>query len=338
MLTRMFRASIAPILLAVVSCTDSVVDPPAPVEGEFTVDASANWVYVNLGDSTLVTPTPSARESSAWDIAFFATNVTTNGGEAGPGSVSVACICQNASATNAEILAMTPASEQGDFDAVTSVPATATFTTDALTPAMSQWYTGTGTGASANPDRVFLVRLSDGTSYAKVHVIAIQGASATSAGQVTLEYAVQTSGTASFGPTQTITLSGTAAAVGADFNTSSTTSASTWDVKLDGWNLLVNGGVSGPGSAAVAIGSQPFGETTTAVTTPQAYQTDRYAGVFGTRRWYKYNLAGDNRISPTFDVYLLKRGARVYKLQITNYYGVTGQARVITFRYQRIAG
>ena len=90
-----------------------------------------------------------------------------------------------------------------------------------------------------------------------------------------------------------------------------------------------------PRSARTA---RSFASTTTAVTAPQAYRSDTYAGVFGTSRWYKYNIAGDNRISPTFDVYLLKRGSSVYKVQITNYYSATDQPRHITFRYERIAG
>ena len=331
---RLLRPSIAIALLALAAC-DSVTDPPGAVAGEFTVDASANWTYVSLADSAIVTPSPSARESSAWDMAFFSTNVTLNGGAAGPGGVTAACICQNATATDAQVLAMTAASEKADFDAVTTVPAGLTFTADALTPAISAWYTGTGSAVVANPAKIFLVRLSDGVSYAKVHVTAIAGATATAPGQVTLEYAVQPSATAAFGPTATITLGGTAATAAADLNTNAlTTSASSWDIRLDGWNLLVNGGISGPGQAAAAPPETDasFAATTTAVTAPQAYRADTYA----TNRWYKYNLAGDNRISPTFNVYLIRRGSDTYKVQMTNYYSATGVPRQITFRYQRI--
>ena len=60
---------------------------------------------------------------------------------------------------------------------------------------------------------------------------------------------------------------------------------------------------------------------------------------FNTNRWYKYNIAPTthpNRIHPTFDVYLVKRGTSVYKLQILNYYNVADQSRHVTFRYQRL--
>lgn len=330
------RAPLAAALVlfsTLAACNESVVDPPKLAEGEFTVDASTSWKYVSLADSVLVAPT-SPRESGAWDIAFFATNVTLNGGAAGPGGVTGACVCQNAGATSAQYLAMTPASELADFEAVTSVPAGATFTADALTPAMTAWYSGSGASAVAAPGKVFLVRLSDGTSYAKAHVTGVSG-TATGFTSVTIEYAVQSTATAAFGATKTITIN---AGTAADLNSDAvSTSASAWDIRLEGSNLLVNGGVSGSGSAAVADGTDTFANTTTAVTQPQAYRTDRYAGIFGTTPWYRYNLAGDNRITPTFDVYLLKRGTAVYKLQIINYYSATGAPRNITFRYQQIA-
>ena len=325
----------ATVLTAFVAACDDVTDPPALVEGEFTVDASTSWQYVSLADSAIVTPA-SPRQSSAWDIAFFSTNVTLNGGEAGPGGVTGACVCQNAGATNAQYLAMTPESELADFQAVASVPGGTTFTSDALTPAFSGWTTGSGTAAVADPSRVFLVRLSDGTSFAKVHVTAVTGASPSGFASVTIEYAVQPSATAAFGATKTLVVSN--ANPGADLNADAlSTTPTAWDIRLEGTNLLVNSGVSGPGSAAVADGTTSFATTTTASTQPQAYRGDRYAGIFGTTPWYRYNLAGDNRITPTFDVYLIKRGAAVYKLQVINYYSASGAPRNITFRYQQIA-
>ena len=103
------------------------------------------------------------RQSPLKAGAFFATNATLNGGEAGPGGVTGFCVCQNAQATDAEVLAMTPESELADFEAVTSVPAGAMFSPDALTPAMIGWVTQFNADAAANPERVFLVRLADTT-------------------------------------------------------------------------------------------------------------------------------------------------------------------------------
>ena len=316
-----------------------VTAPPRPAEGAFTVDASTRWVYVSLRDSAVVTPTPSAGESAAWDVAFYATNVTLNGGAAGPGGVTGACICQNAAATNAEVLAMTPESQRAAFDAVTAVPAGATFIADALAPAITGWFTGTGTAATADPAKAFLVRLADSTAFAKVRVVALQGPSATSAGRVTLEYAVQPAGAAAVGPTRTLDVDVAGGAKNVDLDAGTLTSdPAAWDLRLDGFTIRVNGGVSGPGKGGATPAPASFAATTTASVQANAYRTDSYAGVFGTSRYYRYNIGGDNRISPTFDIYLVRRGAVVYKLQVLNYYSSTGQQRFVTFRYKQIAG
>ena len=328
----------AAALLATACNSDDVTAPPPPPQGSFTVDATQNWVYVSLGDSAIVTPTPSANQSSAWDIAFFGTNTTLNGGEAGPGGVTGFCICQNASATNEEVLAMTPESELADFESVTSVPVDAMFTPDALTPAMIGWVTQFNADAAANPERVFLVRLADSVGYAKVHVTGITGATATSAGQVTLEFAVQPSPTAALGESRTLTVDLASGAKSIDLDAGTvTTSTTDWDLRLDGFNMLVNSGITGPGKGGAAVATETYAAVTTAKTQDQAYQIDRYTGIFGTNRYYRYNIAGDNRISPTFDVYLIKRGDAVYKLQIVSYYNATNQPRHITFRYEQIA-
>ena len=78
--------------------------------------------------------------------------------------------------------------------------------------------------------------------------------------------------------------------------------------------------------------------TTAWVGVAAAYATDVYGGVFRTSPWHRYNLLGDHRISPVYNVYLVRRGAVVYKVQVTNYYGPAGETRRISFRYEQIAG
>ena len=325
--------------LAGACASDDVTAPPAAEAGAMTVDASAGWVYVSLADSAVVTPTPSASASSEWDIAFNVTNVMLNGGDAGPGGVTGACICQNAGATSAAVLAMTPASEESDFESVASVPAGASFTAEAFQPAIAGWYTGTGASATAAPGTAYLLRLADGESYAKVRVTSLQNPSSGSAGVVTLEYAVQADSTEAFGPTQTIDVDVSAGARQVDLNGGTEGAAvAGWDLELDGFTMRLNGGVSGTGHAAASAATEPFDDIQSAVLFASAYRTDGFAGAFTTNRWYRYNLAGDNRVSPTFDVYIIKRGTLTYALQIVNYYGATGQPRQISFRFRRIGG
>jgi hypothetical protein len=65
------------------------------------------------------------------------------------------------------------------------------------------------------------------------------------------------------------------------------------------------------------------------------------AGAFSANPWHKYNLDGNHTISPTFNVYLVKRGTAVYKLQVINYYipSATGVSpRHVAFRYAKLQG
>lgn len=338
------RARVAALPLAALfalgACSsDKVLVADEPIEGVITVDASTQWAYVSLDNQSAVTPTPSARLSAAWDIAFNATNVTLNGGEAGPGGITAACICQNADATNDEVLAMTAESELADFESVTSVPEGLTWVSETMTPAIDGWFTGTGAAAVANSDQTYLVRLSDSLGYAKLRVQSIVSPTATSAGTVTLEYALQESAEAALGTVQTMELDvAPAGVVSVDLDGGTLTDdESAWDLRLEGFTIRVNGGVSGPGKGGAAEVATTFAETTTAVTQANAYRTDVYAGIFGTNRYYRYNILGDHRISPTFDVYLVRRGTAVFKVQILDYYSATGDSRRISFRYRQIA-
>lgn len=325
--------------LVLAACTDDVIAPSAlRDEGTLTVVATNSFQFVSLADSAIVTPTPSPTASTAWDIAFFSTNVTLNGGEAGPGGVTAACLCQNASATNEQILAMTPENQLAAFDTVRSVPAGLTFTSDVLTPAVSGWFTGTGASAVADSTKTWLARLSDSTSFAAVRVTAISGATAAHAGSVTLEYRLQANSGAPLGAPQQITVNaGAAGGTRVDLNTGATTTDNAaWDLQVQGFTIRVNGGISGTGKGGAATTATAFADLTTAVTNAAAYRIDTYAGVFGTQRYFRYNIAGDFRINPTFDVYFLRRGADTYKVQIIDYYSATGAPRHITFRWAKL--
>jgi hypothetical protein len=326
----------AGLLLTLTACgNDDITQPPDTDPGTLVVDASASWAFASLSSGQVVS-VADYQTTSAWDIGFLATGVMLNGGAAGPGGVTGYCVCQNAGATDAEILAMTPESELSDFEAVTaaSIPDDESFDADQLVPAMSGWYTGTGASAAAAPGSSWLVRLRDGASFAKVHVIGLAGATEVAAGEVTIEYAVQPTSDAPFGEVKTLTLGTATPAV--DLAAGAAASGETWDLTLDGWNLRLNGGVSGSGSAAATPAAEAFEAIETASVDARAYKADAFAGVFAVHPWYKYNLAGDNRISPTFDVYLVKRDGVVYKLQLVNYYGTAGETRQISLRYARL--
>ena len=102
----------------------------------------------------------------------------------------------------------------------------------------------------------------------------------------------------------------------------------------------MNGGVSGSGKGGAASLATPFASVTNPGEAPASvYRADGYGGVFAQKRWYRYNITGtDNQIWPTYDVYLVKRGTEVYKVQLINYYSASGDPRHITFRYEKVAG
>ncbi len=330
------------VIVAACSTSDVTAPPPA-IAGTFSVDASAGWVYFNLADSAIVNVGPSARESGAWDIAFNATNVMLNGGQAGPGGVLGSCICQNSlkKPTNAEWLAMTPSGMKPPFDSIRGTPAEAAFVSDRLTPAIGGFYNGNGANAAVNADSVYFVRYSDSTGFAKVHAISIASQSTASPGRVTIEYALAGNGDAAFGPARSVVIDATGGTRYLDLNSGLVTASasSSWELEFDGYAVRVNGGASGTGkAAATSIPGETFEAATPASTNANAYRTDVYAGVFAASRFYKYNLDGQSTISPTFDIYLIRRGTRTYKLQIINYYSATGISRHITFRYALLEG
>lgn len=335
------RSTLALLALAVSACgAEELSSPPAQYEGTLTVNASAGWGYASLTDSALVAPLDPAT-STEWEIAFNATRVMLNGGAAGAGNVAAYCICQNADATDEQVIAMTAEGELADFEAVdaSDIPAAESFVEDTLVPAVNGWYTGSGAGATANSGKTFLLRLNDDTSFAKARVIGITSPSAGDAGPVKVEFALQVNAAASFGAVDTIDVAaGTATYV--DLNTGATvTSADGWDLRLEGWTFTVNGGVSGSGKVGVSPSTTAFADITTAALPAQAYSTDAFGGVFNGSPWYRYNIdpGAPNFIHPTFNVYLIRSGTSVYRVQLIDYYGPAGESRRITFRFARIA-
>lgn len=336
----------AAAVLATACADGDSLGPVVDEVGTLTVDASTDWAFVRLGESAAQVAVPDRATSQAWDVAVFSTSVMLNGGAAGPAGVEGYCICQNAGATDAQLLAMTPESELADFEAVgaASIPADAeAWGTDELAPAIAGWYAYNPVAhtVAADPAKVWKVRLAgSGAGYAKFHVTNIAGATRTTAGRVTIEYAVQSAAGAAMGETKTVVLDATSGEpVHFDFARGVAGDASDWDIALEGFEIRINGGVSGTGGAGAVLASQSFAEMTDAGDAPaQIYRGDAFGGVFDEHRWYRYNLTGSHDITPTYDVYLIRRGADVYKVQLTGYYGLDGKSRQVTLRYEKIDG
>jgi hypothetical protein len=323
------------------ACDESSTEPDEETEATLMVDAREDWVYVDLDETARVVSVSDRATSDAWDIAFYGLSVMLNGGAAGPGGVSGYCLCQNEGATAAQVMAFTAEAELVDFESVTAaaVPAAAEFVDDELDPALTEWYSYDLQThvVTANPARVWKVRTAEGDAYAKVHIVGIEDAAQAHAGRVTVEYALQPSAGGAFGAVQQVTVDASAGPVGIDLESGEESSGAEWDIRVDGWDLRVNGGVSGSGEAGAVAVDEAFGAITDASDMTTHYSGDAFGGVFVDSPWYRYNLTGDDHhVWPAFEVYLVRRGEEVYKVQIINYYDVAANPRQITFRYDRL--
>jgi hypothetical protein len=329
-------------LFAVAACSDDDATGPAPLDpstAEATI-SSETTSYVSLaGGPTLVTVTDPVA-NTAWDLTLSTLNVNTNSAA----GVRVHCLCGNAAATNSELQAMSPANQLAAFNAVSAanIPADEAFSPDVFAPAISGWSTGDGAAAVANPDRLIVLRRgSTELTFVKVRVTAVTAPTATGFGSVTIEYAAQPTPGAVFDAVRTATL-----VPGTTFEFASATagSPSSWDIKLDGRNLVLNSGVTGSGSTVgISLAGSPglnfttLTAATAATIQPTTFRRDGAVSVFGSQVWYKYNITGtDLQVWPTFNVYLVKRGTQVWKVQLTNYYSLTGDPRNITIRSARL--
>lgn len=328
-----------PIILAFAACDDNN-DPVGPGDedpGTLTVAARTGWTYVDLGENASVVQVSDPTSSSAWDIAFFATGVMLNGGAAGPAGVEGVCLCQNDGATDEQILAMTPDSELADFEAVTAanIPADENdWLSDALAPALVDWWSYDFATHTVTPvtDNSWIVRTAGGDEFVKLRIAGMQGASQQGPGEVTLEVATWQGD--DYGATRSITLDATAGAVSVDLLTG-TVNGDGWDLRLEGYTFHVNGGVSGDGNAAVLNAGTPFADTPGADEAPASvFATDEFGGVFDEHPWYRYDLQGNHQIWPNYNVYLVRSGGDVFKVQLISYYNPSdGADRHITFRY-----
>ena len=317
----------------------SVTSPPDGATKTLLVDASQQFAYVDLASTAQLVTVDQPASSTAWDMGFFSTTVALNGGASGPADVTAYCVCGNASASDEAVAAMTPQSELADFDRVTAanIPPDGTFQADQPAPAIEGWFTGVPPAVAAAPTNSWIVRYTASPALlAKFRVTAIANATATSPGQVSIEYAAQTAPGGAFGPVvaRTVSVGSTPAYVALDATGAGTADAH--DLRIEGYTIRL-----GADAAAVLVESTPFADVTAdfAASVPaMVFRTDATASVFNEQPWYRYNITNSNppQIWPTYNVYLVKRGAEVFKVQLIGYYDEAGQSRRITMRYAQL--
>jgi hypothetical protein len=280
--------------------------------------------------------------SGDWDVAFRRYEVRLNGGISGTKGVTAFGVGNNKTATNDQILAFTAENTLAGFDAIRAaqIPASADFGGDRLVENATGYLNLAGV-PSANATAFWKVKLATG-GFALLRVTAISFTPQFSLQSATIESRLQTGTTLGAPRTLVITPAGATASVNLTTNTQVTVNGCNWDVQFNPQSLAlsVNSGCSAgtfPGGASPA-----FADVTSA---SDAAQYGAFlAGLTGpvpnsitdVNAPFRYNLQGNNRLHPTFNTYLIKSGTRVFKLQVTNYYGADGSSGRLTIRYAQI--
>lgn len=346
------------LLISAVSLLAACSDSSAPTDpgsqfASIQLDVTTSPAYLTLGTPATTATVTDPMTSSAWDLTFTSTpTVAVNGGASGPAGVKAYCLCGNASLTLAQVQALTSRNAAEAFGAVTAadIPADASFELDAASQAISGWYDyNPTTHAITTNGNVWGIRLASTVgNYAKFHVTAIPTPTQSNAGPVTLEWAAQTGATGTLGANQTLDVdlsSGAKVYVNLTDGTTSTSAASAWDIALQGYTISVNGGSSGSGNVgAVPLVPSSFYTSYAVITTipvgasgipSNAFTTDGAGGAFLANEPYRYDPQA-HQVWPSYDVYLVKRGTTVYKVQVTSYYGTSGAFGALTVRYAKL--
>ena len=350
-----FAAATAATILSLVpaACEDTVA-PPVEVfeEGAITVDASSYGAsaYLSLADGGTVVTSPGAA-STAWHLSLQRFTVRLNGGVTGAGSVAGANLRNNAELTQEDVAALDADAGESAFQAVTVDDiAGATFVEDDVVPDPgASWFRfdrGSGT-VVANPRAAWKVQEGSGRGHAvfRVSELTMQGQRPVG---LVVEYRRQDPGGA-LGEARTVALDLTQGPA---------------YVALSQGRALGAGEVQGPNACAWDLGATPaleinvnadcdggtfpLGATDdfTALTT--AADAPKYGGFLSTIGGafpvsvgdaggiFWYNIEGNSRMWPTYNVFLVRDGQQVYKVQITNYYSADGTSGFPTVRFLRL--
>jgi len=338
------------VLLAVLgatACEDEITGPGNDlVEGQVTLDASdpAAFTFFTFADGGSSIDVSDPQSSTEWAMAFRRFSAKLNGGVAGPGDVAGANLGNNAGATDTEVAALTMADADEAFEAVTEADIDgATFQEDGIVEDMSgPWFRFDPMAGTlvANSGAAWKLKEADGGFAAfRISELVMAGNALES---VTVEYRRHDAG-GSLGSAQTVEVdvSMGPGSVDLESGTVVTPSGCDWDLSVaPSFSIELNDGCD--------AGTFPLdaSEDFTAIT--QADDAPEYGGFLsvisgavpstvddaGGAFWY--NIEGNNRLWPTFNVFLVRVGTDVYKVQIIDYYNDSGESGHPTVRFEQL--
>jgi hypothetical protein len=339
--------TLAMLTLAMGACEDEITGPgDEVVEGEVTLDATnpAVFTYMTFSDGGAEITVGDPSTSTEWDIAFRRFSVKLNGGVAGPGEVSGANLENNADATAEEVVAFTVADGEAAFDAVTEADiAGVTFVEEGLVEDLTgPWFRFDPIAGTlvANTGAAWKVRESDGGySLFRISQLVMAGDNPQS---ITVELRHQDAG-GSLGDAQTVEVDLTMGPGFVDLGSAATVAPAgcNWDVTLTPFFTI---DFNEPCDA----GTFPLDATEDFTALEQADDAPEYGpflsvisggipstvedatGVF----WY--NIEGANRLWPTYNVFLVRDGTDIYKVQITDFYDAGGTSGFPTVRFEQL--
>lgn len=325
-------------------------NPPLNVVGTTELDASSatQFVYFDLAAGTVI-QVADPGTSSAWDLAVRRYEMRLNGGAMGPKGVSGHNLANNASATAQQVLAFTPENQLPAFQAIgePSIPAVGAFVEEGLAENPLGWLSFGATGPVAN-GRAWKLRRTTGGGHAafRTSALTLSGSNPQTAqlATVTIQWRYQPPG-GTLGAEQQVTLSAGSPNPALDLATGTPGPA-----QGCGWDIRANPDFSLTVNSACNVGTFPLDASQEFNALTQAGDALQYgaflAGLSGAVPFatsldnplgpFLYNLASDNRLSPTFNTYLIKVGDAVYKAQLTGYYSATGSSGYPTLRFARV--
>ena len=349
---RLYHLALALGMVTFTACNGDSSGPGTTVpKGELEVDATSTSTFatVDLTSGTVVTVADPST-SNAWNLGFRRYEIRVNGGVAGPGGVSGYNLANNAGATSEQVLAMTPDNQKAAFDAVglTDIPDAGSFVTEALVANPLGWLNFAGGAPTASASSVWKLRRTADGGYAVFHFtgLTIGGTTPQTAvlATATVEWRYQPAGGV-LGNAQQATLDREAGNDAIDLSTG-TLSAATGC----GWDVAANADFSVTTNADCDVGTFPLDAAQSFSGLTDASDAPEYglflSGLTGPVPFstalddpngpFLYNLAGDNRLSPTFNIFLIKIGTDVYKVQVIGYYSATGVSGHPTIRFAKI--
>ncbi len=336
--------------LVTTGCEEEITGPGDElVEGQFTFDATnpANFTYLTFDGEGGTVTVADPQDSDAWVLAFRRFSVKLNGGVAGSRGVGGFNLANNADADSATVVNFTRSDADAAWDAVGADDALGVnFVQDDLVEDESgPWfrYDPIARTLVANTGAAWKVKEADGGSAIfRVSDMAIAGELL---GSIQLEYRRHGAG-GTLGAIQQVDVAfppGPPAPVFIDLETGTTVTPGgcNWDVSVAPFFVIdFNAGCSG--------GTFPLDATEDFTAITKADDAPKYAGflsvisgavpssIEGAGGVFWYGIESANRLSPTFNVFLIEVGDAVYKFQVLDYYNASGESGHPTVRFEQL--